>query len=222
MLQPPVATLHVGNKNYSSWSLRPWLALRWSGIDFETRVVPLDEGHPVGEIPAVAAVSPTGRVPVLHLGDRRVVESLAICELAADLAPEAGLWPEDPYVRAECRAAACEMHAGFSAVRRDLPMNVRRRAEPREWPADTRADLRRIEALFEGLLETYGGPFLFGQRTIADAMYAPVGTRLRTYAVKTSPAVEAYVNTLLQDPAFLEWERDAETETWTLGETDAA
>lgn len=217
-------TLYIGNKNYSSWSLRPWLALTWSGIDFDEVVVPLGgEGFGRAAIPAVRAVSPSGRVPALSLGDVTIWESLAICEWAAENAPAARLWPDDPRARAVCRAVACEMHAGFSAVRRDLAVNVRRRAAARELSADTRADLARIDELWTTTRARWGqsGPFLFGERTIADAFFAPVATRLRTYGVALGPAAMAYSEALLHEPAFVAWEAAAVAEPWTIPATDA-
>lgn len=203
--------------------MRPWLALRWGNIPFEETVIPLGgEGYGKSELPAVRAVSPSGRVPVLRVGDLVVHESLAICEWAAERSP--ALWPADPDARAVARAVACEMHAGFGAVRRDLSMNIRRRlaAEP-AWPDDTRADLRRLFELWESTRARYGagGPFLFGSRTIADAMFAPVVTRLRTYAVPTSPVVTDYCAAVLADDAFRDWERAAEAEPWTIDSAEA-
>jgi glutathione S-transferase len=222
--------LYVGNKNYSSWSLRPWLVLRWSGLPFETRAIPLGgEGYGEGRMASVLAVSPTGRVPALHLGDTVVCESLAIAEWAAETAPEAHLWPADATARAVCRAAACEMHSGFHALRTHLPCNIRRRATPVE-PArhardEVRRDVRRIEALWGDLRSRYGGggPYLFGARpTIADAFFTPVATRFRTYGVPLDASAQAYADALLGNPGFLEWEKDGNAETWTMPQWDAA
>jgi len=213
--------LFIGNKNYSSWSMRPWLALKWGGIAFEERIIPLGgEGYGRSQIKEVRDVSPSGRVPALHVDGTVIYESLAICEWAAEQAPS--LWPQDALKRAEARAAASEMHAGFAAVRRDMSCNVRRRLErePR-WAADTRADLEQLFSLWERLLSAHGGPFLFGERSIADAMFAPVCTRLRTYAVTMSASAQSYCNTIFADAAFREWERAGEAETWTIEETEA-
>jgi glutathione S-transferase len=208
--------LHIGNKNYSSWSMRPWLALKWGGISFEEHIIPLGgEGYGQSAIKEVRDVSPSGRVPALHVGGVVIHESLAICEWAAEQAPS--LWPKDTLVRAQARSLACEMHAGFEALRRDLSMNVRRRlANEPSWPEDTRTDLTQLFATWTSALEKSGGPFLFGERSIADAMFAPVATRLRTYKVSAPAPVQAYCNVIFADAAFQEWERAAEAEIWSI------
>jgi glutathione S-transferase len=218
------AILYLGNKNYSSWSLRPWLVLRWAGIPFEERVIPLGgPGYGEGEIAAVRAVSPSGRVPALEVSGVTVWDSLAIAEWAAEMAPAARLWPDDPWARAVCRSVTCEMHSSFAGMRRDLSMNIRRRTQPRAWPDDTRRDLARVEALWAETRERHGaaGDFLFGARTIADAFYAPVATRLRTYGVPLSPVSAAYCDAIFADAAFRAWETAAVAETWKLAPTDA-
>lgn len=216
--------LHIGNKNYSSWSMRPWLALKWGGIAFEEQVLLLGgEGYGRAAIKEIVAVSPSGRVPALHVDDTVIYESLAICEWAAEKAPS--LWPSDPLVRAEARAAATEMHAGFVALRMAMSMNLRRRVDPEpNWNSATRADLDRLYALWGGLRAKYGddGPWLFGKRSIADAMFAPVATRLRTYNVSGAPdVVQAYCATVFDDAAFKEWEAAGLAETATIEQTDA-
>jgi glutathione S-transferase len=210
--------LYIGNKNYSSWSLRPWLCLRWGGIPFEETVIRLDRpGYGKQQIAAVKAVAPNGTVPALHTGGLTIWDSLAIAEWAAEHSDPGVLWPIDPAVRAQARSAACEMHSGFAAVRRDLPMNIRRRlaAQP-DWPEDTRAGLARIDTLWTGLRERHAhlGPFLFGQRSIADAFFTPIATRLRTYAVPISSAAGAYRDTLLADADFLAWEAECIPDSW--------
>jgi glutathione S-transferase len=219
----PVPRLHIGNKNYSSWSLRPWLALKWGGIPFEENIVPLGgEGYGRAQIKEVLNVSPSGRVPALHLGDAVVNESLAICEWAAEQTPS--LWPADPIARALARSASAEMHSGFVALRMAMSCNIRRRLELEpDWNSATRADLTRLYELWGGLRARYGdgGPFLFGQRSIADAMYAPVCTRLRTYKVTAPEDAQAYCATIFADAAFQEWERAGEAETMTLEPTEA-
>jgi glutathione S-transferase len=220
MSQP---TLYIGNKNYSSWSMRPWLALKWAGISFEERVIPLGgPGYGKSKIGEILAVSPSGRVPALHVGDTVIWDSLAISEWASEQKP-AVLWPQDATVRAIARSAASEMHSGFAALRRDGSMNVRRRAGKRDWPEDTRADIARLQELWGALRGSYGagGPYLFGQRSIVDAFFAPVCTRLRTYDVAIDAVSRAYCDAIFADAAFLEWESAAIAETWTIPQADA-
>jgi glutathione S-transferase len=216
--------LYVGNRNYSSWSMRPWLALAWAKLDFDTQVIPLGgAGYGERKIPAVLAVSPAGTVPALSVDVQVISDSLAICEWAAELVPS--LWPSDRMARAQARAAVCEMHSSFSALRSTLPCNVRRRAPARVLPEDVARDVARIEALWTGLRERYGtdGPYLLGPtKTIADAFYTPVATRFRTYAVPLSAASQRYVDTLLSDPDFRAWEAEAVREPWTIAQTEAA
>ena len=214
--------LYVGNKNYSSWSLRPWLALTWGHVAFETRVIPLGgEGYGRAQIPAVVAVSPSGRVPALQVGDTTIWDSLAICEYAAEQEPS--LWPADPLERAVARSAVAEMHSSFTAVRRDLSMNIRRRVPARAWPADTAADIARITAIWADLRARYGtsGPWLFGKRSVADAFYAPVVTRFRTYEVAVPTVCAAYMDTLFADDSFRSWEADAIAEPLVIEQTEA-
>lgn len=214
--------LYLGNKNYSTWSMRPWLALRWGGIDFEERVIPLGAvRYGKSKVTEVLRVSPSGRVPALQVGDLVIHDSLAICEWAYEQANS--LWPADAGVRAEARSAAAEMHSGFAAMRRDLAMNLRRRLERApDWSEDTRMDLARVVEMWTGLRARFAeaGPWLFGLRSTADAMYAPVATRLRTYAVEAPPEVQAYCATVFADPAFQEWERGAAAEAWTIPQVD--
>ncbi|MEZ5960127.1 MAG: glutathione S-transferase family protein [Hyphomonadaceae bacterium] len=213
--------LYIGNKNYSSWSMRPWLALKWAGIVFDEKIIPLGgEGYGQSQIRAVREVSPSGRVPALHVGDAVIYESLAICEWAAEQTP--ALWPADTLARAEARAAASEMHAGFAAIREAMSCNIRRRLDhEQDWNANTRADLAQLFALWRRSLDKYGGPFLFGSRSIADAMFAPVCTRLRTYKVTAPAFAEAYCATVFADEAFREWERAGEAEPWIIEQSEA-
>jgi glutathione S-transferase len=217
--------LYIGNRNYSSWSMRPWLVLRWGQIQFEARVIPLgEEGYGQKQMPSVLAVSPAGTVPALHLGGDVIGDSLAISEWAAEQRPN--LWPSDPVARAYARAAACEMHSGFAAVRGSLTCNIRRRTETRALNAETRREVARIENLWADLRARFGagGAYLFGAApTIADAFFTPVATRFRTYGVQLQqPAARAYAEALLANPAFREWEAEAEREAWTLPATDNA
>jgi glutathione S-transferase len=212
--------LFIGYKNYSSWSLRPWLVLRWGGIPFEERMLRLDQpGYGRQEIAEIKAVSPNGTVPALDAGGTTIWDSLAIAEWAAEQVAPGVLWPQDPALRAQARSAACEMHSGFAAMRRDLSMNIHRRldAQP-DWPDDTRRALARIDELWRELRERHAhlGPWLFGRRSIADAFFAPVATRLRTYAVPVSDLAAAYRDTLLSDPDFLAWEAEATPDSWDV------
>jgi glutathione S-transferase len=209
--------LYVGNKNYSSWSLRAWLPLRWAAIAFEEQCIPLNQpGYGQGKIAQVLAVSPSGQVPALHVDGCVIWETLAIAEWAAERAPQAKLWPDEACRRARARAVACEMHAGFAALRRDLPMNIHRRCAAQDWPSATRDNLARIDRLWSDLRAEFAaqGPHLFGRRGIVDAFFTPVATRLRTYGVDLSPAANAYRDTLLADADFQEWERAAEPDSW--------
>jgi glutathione S-transferase len=226
MLDPSEAgmsnlTLLIGNKNYSSWSLRPWLALRQAGLAFREELVPL---YVPGSSETLARLSPTGRVPVLRIGELVIHESLAICEAAAELAPNARLWPTDFGVRAIARAVSCEMHAGFASLRHGMPMNVRGRArQPRPIPVTVQTEIARIEQIWRECRERHGagGSFLFGHFSIADAMFAPVVTRFRSYGVTLAPISQAYCDAVEALPAMQEWTRDARAETACMSETDA-
>ncbi len=215
-------TLHVGNKNYSSWSLRPWLVLRWAGIAFDEHLIPLGgEGYGKSAIPGVVAVSPSGRVPALTLGDRLTLwDSLAITEWAAERGP---VWPADPTRRALARCASAEMHSSFSALRRDLGMNIRRRTPDitAHLPGDTLADLARLRDLVADLHARFGGPWLLGERSAADAFYAPVATRLRTYGIPLSRPLARWSEVLLADGDFRAWEADAIAEPQTIDDAEA-
>ena len=199
----------IGNRAYSSWSLRPWLCLRWAGIPFDEVLIELDQpGYGVEGIAAVRAVSPSGKVPALRIGTTTIWDSLAIAEWAAEGGEAGALLPVDRDRRALIRAVCAEMHAGFPALRRDLPMNIRRRCKATDLPEDTRRDIARVEGLW-GTLRTANaaeGPWLFGTRSMADAFYLPVATRFRTYGIALSPAAQAYRETALTDAAFREWE----------------
>ncbi|MEQ1502051.1 MAG: glutathione S-transferase family protein [Myxococcota bacterium] len=200
--------LVIGDYALSSWSLRPWLALTVGGVPFETEVIRLNQPDTKARI---LARSPTGKVPALRLDDGTVVwESLAICEVAAEANPS--LWPESPVARAVARSVACEMHAGFATLRQEHPMNVTIRTPKAPSPTVV-AEVGRIRALWAGVREAYGagGPFLFGRFSIADAMFAPVVTRLRTYAIPTDPGSE-YCAAVWALPAMAEWERRAAAE----------
>jgi glutathione S-transferase len=207
--------LLIGNKNYSSWSMRPWIAMKVAGIPFEEEVISLDAPD---FKPRVRAISGTGKVPALADGDVHVWESLAILDYLAEKFPAAGLWPTDPKARAYARAIAAEMHAGFVPLRRHCPMNVWRPVRPRELTPEAAADVRRIESIWTDCRTRYGagGPFLFGRFGAADAMYAPVVSRFHTYAVAVGPAARDYVETVMALPAWAEWRAAAIKEPWLL------
>jgi glutathione S-transferase len=204
--------LHIGNKNFSSWSLRPWLCLRWAGIAFEERLIRLDQpGYGERRIAEVLAVSPAGTVPALEVDGTAIWDSLAIAEWAAEQVAPGVLWPADQATRAVARAVTAEMHSGFAGVRRDLPMNLRRRCPPQPWVDETRVGIERIIELWIGLRTRHAaaGPWLFGTRSIADAFYTPVATRFRTYGVELAGPAREYARTLLADADFRAWEHAA-------------
>lgn len=207
--------LIVGNKNYSSWSLRPWIAMKVAGLAFEEEVLPLDTPQFTARL---SQVSGTGKVPTLIDGPVRIWESLAILEYLAERFPDAGLWPADPAARAHARAIASEMHAGFLPLRRACPMNMRRPPKAIALDDDVRANVARIEAMWadcrERFADTGAGPFLFGAFGAADAMYAPVVSRFRTYAVPVGPQTQAYMVAVETLPAYAEWLDAARAEPW--------
>lgn len=202
--------LYVGSKRYSSWSLRPYLALAQAGARFETRTIFLDTPTTTQEI---AKVNPAGRVPVLHGPDGLLVwDSLAIGEWANETYPEAQLWPADRMQRTRARALSAEMHAGFAALRRDMPMDLCSSRPGVGHTAEALADARRVMQIWREQLATSGGPFLFGAFTLADAMYAPVTTRFTTYGVELDAACRGYVEAIAALPSFVAWKRDADAE----------
>ena len=205
--------LIIGNKNYSSWSLRPWLAMKVGGIAFDETVISL-QAKDFKE--RVTALSGAGRVPVLIDGEVRVWESLAILEYLAEKFPKAGLWPVDANARALARAIASEMHAGFLPLRRHLPMNVARPVKRRVLDDGAAADVARIDAIWSGCRTKFGGPFLFGRFGAADAMYAPVVWRFHTYAVDVGAAARSYMAAVMALPAWAEWRDAARREPWVL------
>lgn len=196
--------LVIGNRNYSSWSLRPWLALAMTGAAFETLRIPLYQPDSQARIRQYSAA---GKVPVLVDGGCTVWDSLAICEYLAERFPSAGLWPADPAERAQARSAACEMHSGFTALRRELPMNIRLDRVGHAWSPEAQVDIDRVLNLWSGLRARHyaGGPFLFGRFSIADAMYAPVVLRLRSYRVAVPEDAAAYMRSVLDLPPMQEW-----------------
>jgi len=207
--------LVIGNKNYSSWSMRPWIGLKAAGIRFDESLIPFDAPDFKAR---VARISGTGKVPVLIDGDTHVWESLAILEYAAESFPQAGLWPAERATRAHARAIANEMHAGFLALRREMPMNMQRPVEARLLTPEAAVDVKRIDAMWSDCRTRFGtgGPFLFGTFTAADAMYAPVVSRFLTYAVDVGAAARAYMEAVTALPAWKEWEAAALQEAWVV------
>ncbi|MCM2477147.1 glutathione S-transferase family protein [Rhizobium sp. CG5] len=211
-------TLYIGNKNYSSWSLRPWIALTAAGIDFEERLIPFD--FPADN-PRIKEISPTGRVPILYHGDVRVWESLAIIEYAAEVYPDAGLWPSDRGDRAVARSISMEMLSGFRALRNACPMNMRRPAGAMALPDGVMGDVARIETIWREQRARSGGPFLFGAFCGADAMFAPVVSRLAIYDLTRNADTLDYMAAMQAHPAWIKWREAALAETWIVPEDEA-
>src|SRR6185437_6072421 len=209
--------LVVGNKNYSSWSLRPYMALAHTGAPFRTEVIVLDQPDSKRNI---LARNPAGKVPVLLDGDFAIWDLLAICEHLAERFPAAKLWPADARARARARSISAEMHSGFPALRGAMPMNLRMRKPGDGQTPDALADAARIQHIWGAALAASGGPFLFGHFTIADAMFAPVTTRFTTYGVPLDATSQSYVDAIAATPAFRAWLADAEQEPWHSAQYD--
>ena len=201
-------TLVIGNKNHSSWSLRPWLALKAAGVEFREVLIGLRRPETKNDI---LRHSPSGKLPLLLDGSLAIWDSLAICEYVAERWPAAGLWPAASDARAVARAVSAEMHAGFMALRRDYSMDISRRF-PDQGSAEAKADAARVQELWADCRARFGagGPFLFG---VADCMYAPVVTRFRTYGIALDATAQAYSEAVLAHPAMREWCQAAEAET---------
>jgi glutathione S-transferase len=208
-------TLIIGNKNYSSWSLRPWIAMKVAGLAFDERLIPLYEP---GSREQVLKYSPAGKVPVLIDDGVSVWESLAILEHLADKFPNAALWPADIKARSHARVVANEMHGGFMALRRNCPMNLWLPVKQRPQPDEVMDNVRRIDALWNDCRARFGesGPFLFGSFGAADAMYAPVVSRLHSYGVEVGPVSRAYMDAVMALPAWREWRAAALKEPWVM------
>jgi glutathione S-transferase len=214
-------TLVVGNKNYSSWSLRGFLAARAAGVPFREVLVRLSEP---GSKQELLKHSPAGKVPTLKHGERVIWDSLAIIEYLAEIRADAGLWPADAAARAHARSIAAEMHAGFQALRSHMPMNLRKSLPGKGRGRDVEADIERICAIWTDCRARYGatGPFLFGRFSAADVMYTPVATRFHTYAVELDDEPQAYVDAVLARPDYLEWHEAALDEPWVIAEDEVA
>ncbi len=212
-------TLVIGNKNYSSWSFRPWFAMKVAGIAFDEVVISLDAADFKSRVSKIAG---TGKVPALDDNGIHVWESLAILEYLAEKFPDARLWPADPAARAHARAISSEMHAGFVPLRRACPMNMWRPVKKREMNDEAVGNVRRIDAMWADCRARYdsGGPFLFGAFTAADAMYAPVVARFQTYDVGVGAPARVYMDAMRALPAWREWEAAALREPWVLAEDE--
>jgi glutathione S-transferase len=212
-------TLVIGNKNYSSWSLRGWLMAKIANIEFEEILIPLDLPETQ---PTIRKHSPSGRVPVLLHRGLAIWESIAIAEYLNDLKPEAGLWPAAEAARAHARSISAEMHAGFADLRNNMPMNIRASYPGKGMTPQARADIERITGLWRDCRKRFAGAaakdegFLFGTISAADAMYAPVATRLRTFGVPLDSDSEAYCATILGYPPMKTWIDDAKNEPWLI------
>jgi len=207
--------LVIGNKLYSSWSMRPWLLMKALEIPFEESVIPLYLRDSKARI---LDVSPTGKVPLLIDGEVKIWESLAIVEYLHEKFPERNVWPKDAVARAHARAAATEMHAGFMALRQACPMNLAKNFAAKELSSDVADNLRRLEGLWSEAHQRFGagGPFLYGRFSAADAMYAPVVTRIETYGIRVAPNSRRYMDAILSHPAFVTWRSEALQEPWQL------
>lgn len=212
--------LVIGNKNYSSWSMRPWLALRAAGIAFDEVLIPLYTGP--ADKQRILDVSPAGKVPVLVDGDIVVWDSLAIIEYAAERFPQAGLWPRDLLRRAQARSICAEMHGGFGALRSECGMNLRRAVRAKPLSEAARNDIARIQQIWSVCRQHYAefGPFLFGEFSAADAFYAPVVHRFHTYAIEVNADVRSYMAVMQAVPAFQEWTEAGLAETWVIDKFD--
>ncbi|MDB5904363.1 MAG: glutathione S-transferase family protein [Betaproteobacteria bacterium] len=213
----PEATLTISSRNYSSWSLRGWLLAKFAKLEFEEVIVPPDDADARKEL---LLLSPSILVPCLTHNGVEVWDTLAIGEYLAEVRPDAGLLPGDRAARAHCRAICGEMHSGFTSLRSALPMNLKRRFPGHKMWARALADVERVTTIWRECLHRYGGPYLFGTLSMADAMYAPVVTRFRTYDVKLDPQCAAYSESILALPEMQEWIAAATLEAEDIDELD--
>ena len=214
--------LVIGNKNYSSWSMRPWLALRANNIPFEEVVIPLYTDNPADKA-RILSFSDAGKVPALVDGDVTVWDSLSIIEYLAEKFPQTKLWPEDRAARAHARSISAEMHSGFMALRNECGMNLHRPVRAVALSDDAKANVARVQAIWAECHQRYSkaGPFLFGTFSGADAMFAPVVHRFRTYAIPVTGDAQRYVDAMEALPAFQEWTRDGLAETMLIDRLEA-
>jgi glutathione S-transferase len=211
------ATLTISSKNYSSWSLRGWLLVKFAKLEFDEILVSPDDADSRKEL---LLLSPSILVPCLVHEGVKVWDTLAIAEYLHEIKPKSGLLPAERAARAHCRAICGEMHSGFTSLRSALPMNLKRTFTGYRIWGRAVADMERVTAIWRECLATYGGPYLFGKRTMADAMYAPVATRFRTYGVPLDPVCQGYCDRLLAMPEMLEWVAAAEAEAEEIDELD--
>ena len=200
--------LYIGNRRFSSWSLRAWLVLQKSGIEFETRLIPLNEGETRS---AISEISPGGTVPALHTSDGIIWDSLAICEWAAERKP--GLWPAQGLLRSRARSAVASMHAGFLSLREHCPMDLCREGVYKDLDDATQMDIAVMQALWHDVT-TPAGAFMFGEWSIADAFFTPVASRFRGYAVELHSEAQTYCDTLLSEKDYLDWHSKAQLEDY--------
>ena len=212
------ATLSISSKNYSSWSLRGWLLAKFAKLEFKELMVPPDDPDARKEI---LLLSPSILVPCLTHDGIKVWDTLAIAEYLNEVKPKSGLLPADRATRAHCRAICGEMHSGFSSLRSALPMNLKRSFPGHKVWIRAQADIDRITTIWVQCMKTYGGPFLFGKRCMADAMYAPVVTRFLTYDVKLDKACRAYCTEIMDMPEMIEWIKAAKLEPDDIDELDS-
>ena len=210
--------LYIGNKNYSSWSFRPWIGMKVLGVDFAEELIPFDMA--AGN-PKFKTFSPTGKVPVLVDGDQTIFESLAILDHLSRKYPDKAFWPKDARGHSHAMAISCEMLGGFSALRNQCPMNMRRPIVKMEQDEALQKDVKRIEVIWSECIKASGGPFLFGDFTIADAMFAPVVNRIEVYKLSDQPDVLSYIDHMKSLDAWQEWEKAGKAEPWIVEEDEA-
>lgn len=210
--------LYIGNKNYSSWSLRPWIGMKVLGIEFVEELIPFDM---VGGNPKFKTFSPTGKVPVLVDGDQTIFESLAILDHLSRKFPDQGFWPTEAGAHSHAMAISCEMLGGFSELRNQCPMNMSRPIVKLEQDEALQKDVRRIEKIWSECITRSNGPFLFGAFSIADAMFAPVVNRLEVYKLCENQTVLTYMENMKSLDAWQEWETAGKAEPWIVDQDEA-
>lgn len=210
--------LYIGNKNYSSWSFRPWIGMKVLGVEFMEELIPFDMA---GGNPKFKTFSPTGKVPVLVDGDQTIFESLAILDHLSRKFPDKGFWPSDAKAHSHAMAISCEMLGGFSALRNQCPMNMRRPIVKMEQDEALQKDVSRIEKLWSDCLSQSGGPFLFGEFSNADAMFAPVVNRFEVYKLSENQDVLKYMENVKSLDAWQEWESEGKAEPWIVDDDEA-